>query len=102
MSFLFIPAILFLIFATASYLFLGKLQEGAQSANQKAEYSSKNRGCFISLINLFLRPIPIIYACYQYDLKTAGIVALVMWPIFQVLQIDSDNDTTRGTLFKVS
>ncbi|MEM8650101.1 MAG: septation protein IspZ, partial [Pseudomonadota bacterium] len=83
-------------------MFFVKLQEGEQSANQKAEYSSKNWGCFISLIDLFLRPIPIIYACYQYDLKTAVIVALVMWPIFQVLRINSNRGASRDALLQIS
>ena len=104
MYFLVFPVIIFLIFATAIYFLLNKSQsaQDANSANKNTELRSTNNGCLIALANLLLRPVPVIYAFYQYDFKTAVIAALVMWVVFLIHEIYAGGFTTKRTFSNTS
>ena len=82
MIYLVIPILLFLVLAAGAFL---AFKAGAAHSNQ--DLSEARKGCLSTLINGLLRPIPVIFAFYQFGLPVAVIVAIVLWAINRVLQL---------------
>jgi len=66
MIYLVIPIFLFLVLAAGAFL---AFKAGAAHSNQ--DLSEARKGCLSTLINGLLRPVPIIFAFYQFGLPVA-------------------------------
>lgn len=78
MYYLIIPILLFIILSgLAVYAFRWASTHRDDSERQEAG----RRGCLLALANLFLRPVPVILAFYQFGFLAAVAVALSIWLI---------------------
>lgn len=74
MIYLIIPIVMFLALGGAAAL-------STRGASKTYGEEVKPTGCLIGLANLLLRPIPVIFAYYQFGFLIAVAVALALWLI---------------------
>ncbi|WP_299598269.1 hypothetical protein [uncultured Tateyamaria sp.] len=80
MIYLIIPIVMFFILSGLAF-FSFKFASTHQSEGQDSEPA--RRGCLLTLASLLLRPVPVIFAFYQFGFEAAVLFALAIWLILR-------------------
>lgn len=84
MIYLTIPLVAFVIL---SALAIVSFRWASTHSDAGDNLESGSRGCLVTLASLLLRPIPVLFAFYQFGFLTAVVVALAIWLAFRCFDI---------------
>jgi len=87
MFYLIIPIVMFLLLGGLAF---GILKLASAHRGNDENFRPVRRGCLLKLASLFLWPVPMIFAFYQFGFVSAVVVALVIWLIRRCFDLYKD------------